>query len=118
MKARKLTSSGDYSFGTNDQDYISGVEATAQSIRTKVLLFYGEWWENLGIGIPMFQSLIGQVNPENLKISASLLITDRIKEIPEVVSVDEVVVERIGRSLYFSIKVTTDEGQTSVEVTV
>lgn len=118
MLYRVLDENGDYSFGNNKQDYIDGVDAVAQAIQTKVLLFYGEWWENIGIGIPMFQSIIGQMNPEALKISSSLLITQRIQEIPEVQSVNNVEIERVGRQLIFSIDVNTTEGQATVGVTV
>lgn len=118
MRNRVLTETGDYSFGKNQEDYITGKEAIAQAIKTKVLLFYGEWWENIGIGIPMFQSIVGQMNPEALKISSSLLIKKRIEELQEVTSVDNVEVSREGRTLKFSITVTTTEGQVSVEVNV
>ena len=116
LKYRVLDKDGDYSFGSNDQDYTSGIDAIAQAVKTKVLLFYGEWWENIGIGIPMFQSIIGQMNPEALKTSASLLITQRIMELPEVISVDDVEITRVGRTLNFKISINTDEGQTTVEV--
>lgn len=118
MRNRVLTKTGDYSFGKNQEDYIIGKEAISQAIKTKVLLFYGEWWENIGIGIPMFQSIIGQMNPEALKVSSSLLIKKRIEELPEVVSVDSIEVSRQGRTLKFDITVTTSEGQVSVEVNV
>lgn len=118
MRYRKLTENGDYSFGKNHEDYISGASAIAQAIKTKVLLFYGEWWENIGIGIPMFQSIIGQMNPEGLKVSSSLLITQRIKELPEVLSVEKVEVTREKRTLNFSIDVRTTEGQVALEVNV
>lgn len=116
MRYRKLDENGDYTFGNNSQDYIDGLEAIAQAIQTKVLLFYGEWWENIGIGIPMFQSIIGQMDPENLKMSASLLITQRIMEVEGVLSVENLEIERDGRSLRYTIDVNTTEGQTIVEV--
>lgn len=116
MKCRALDENGDYLFGNNDQDYIAGVDAIAQTIRTKVLLFYGEWWENIGIGIPMFQSIIGQMNPEALQTSASLLLTQRIMEVEGVVSVDDVEIVRSGRTLNFRIKVNTEAGEATVEV--
>ena len=53
MKYRKLDENGDYSFGNNSLDFISDADAIAQAIKTKILLFYGEWWENTAIGIPM-----------------------------------------------------------------
>lgn len=118
MRCRKLDNNGDYSFGTNSEDYIGGSEAVAQAIKTKILLFYGEWWENIGVGIPMFQSIIGQMNPESLKMSATMLVTQRIKEIPEVKSIDDINITVNGRDLYVTVTVTTDEGQTTVEVNI
>ena len=38
MKTRKLGNNGDYSFGANSFDYISGLDGIAQNIKTKVLL--------------------------------------------------------------------------------
>ena len=54
MKYRKLTSTGDYSFGNNMNDFVEGSEAIAQAIKTRVLLFYREWWESV-LWIPSFR---------------------------------------------------------------
>lgn len=118
MIYRTLTKDGDYSFGNNEWDYTSDVNAIAQAVKTKILLFYGEWWENIGEGIPMFQSLIGQMNPEGLKISASLLLSKRIQEVEGVVSVDRIEVDTEGRTLNFTVDITTTSGQTTVEVNI
>lgn len=117
MKYRKLTENGDYSFGNNKFDFISDKEAVAQSIKTKILLFYGEWWEDLGIGIPMFQSILGQVKPNVVSNSLQLLVAERIKEVIFVKTVDIVDVNIIGRTITMYIKVTTTGGE-SVEVEV
>lgn len=90
MKARKLDSNYDYVFGNNSQDYVDGAEAVAIAVRTKVLLFYKEWWEDRSIGIPMFESIMGQVNKNNIRMAAISLITKRILEVPEVKKVDSV----------------------------
>lgn len=117
MKARKLTQTGDYVFGNNKQDYVDGPNAVAIAIRSKVLLFYGEWWENLGVGIPMFQSILGQVNKENIKNSLQLLVSDRIKEVPEVAAVNIVLVDIVERTITTNINVTTtDNEQVQLEV--
>lgn len=118
MLCRKLDENGDYSFGTNEQDFIDGVDAIAQTIKTKILLFYGEWWENLGIGIPMFQSLLGQMNPEGLKMSSTLLISKSVREVEGVTSISKLDVLRNKRNLRFDIVCETNEGKASVEVIV
>ncbi len=116
LKTRRLDKNGDYSFGQNLQDYEEGINAVAQNIKTKVSLFQGEWWESLGEGIPMFQSIIGEMNPEALKISSSLLITERIKEIEQVQSVEDVEPIREGRKLIFNVTANTTEGKVEVVI--
>lgn len=116
MKTRKLGNNGDYSFGANNFDYISGLDGIAQNIKTKVLLFQGEWWERLQEGIPMFQSIIGEMNPDALKISSSLLITQRIEEVEQVQSVEDVDPIREGRKLSFNVGVNTTEGKVEVNI--
>lgn len=90
MKARKLDSNYDYVFGNNAQDYLEGADAVAIAVRTKILLFYKEWWEDRGIGIPMFESILGQVSKDNVRLAATNLLTKRVLEVPEVKSVTSV----------------------------
>ena len=119
MKYRKLTSTGDYSFGSGGNDYADGNEAVAQAIKTKLLLFYGEWWENLGEGIPMFQSVLGQTNPETIKSSLSRLVEQRIMEVKEVDSVKntEIDYDRKNRTISMEVDVATTSGEiVNVEV--
>ena len=119
MKYRKLTSTGDYSFGSGSNNYANGNEAVAQAIKTKVLLFYGEWWENLGEGIPMFQSVLGQTNPETIKSSLSMLVEQRITEIEEVDSVKNIEIDydRKNRTISMEVDVATTSGEiVNVEV--
>ena len=60
MLYRKLTSSGDYTFGGNANDFYSGTTAVAQAIYTGLKLLAGEWWEDTAQGLPLFQSILGQ----------------------------------------------------------
>lgn len=114
LKYRKLTSTGDYSFGSGCNNYADGNEAVAQAIKTKLLLFYGEWWENLGEGIPMFQSVLGQTNPDTIKSSLSMLVEQRITEIEEVDSVKNIKIDYDRRNRTISMEV--DAATTSGEI--
>lgn len=119
MKYRKLTSTGDYSFGSGGNDYADGNEAVAQAIKTKLLLFYGDWWENLGEGIPMFQSVLGQTNPDTIKSSLSMLVEQRIMEVQEVDNVKNIEIDydRKNRTISMEVDVTTTSGEiVNVEV--
>lgn len=119
MKNRKLTSTSDYSFGAGMNDYISGDEAIGQAVKTKILLFYGEWWEDISIGIPMFQSFIGQINSQTLKASLSDMLEKRILEVEGVQSVKNIDIEMDNQTRTMSVDVdilTANNTVTSVEV--
>lgn len=40
---------------------LTDADAVAQIILTRLLLFLGEWWEDLSLGLPVFQSMLGQL---------------------------------------------------------
>lgn len=40
--------------------FISDIYAVAQIIQQKLKLLMGEWWENTSLGLPLFQSILGQ----------------------------------------------------------
>lgn len=117
MKYRRQDENGDYVFGHNKNDYVQGNLAIAYAIKSKILLFYGEWWEDIGIGIPMFQSIMGQGRSEALKNSAQMLISDRIKEIEEVAAINKVDITFVKRTMEVQISITTTNNEV-VEVEV
>ncbi len=112
MKYRKLDENGDYAFGNNSYDYIEKDEAIAQAIKTKLYLFYGEWWEDISLGLPMFQSILGQVSNNNLRQTVILLCAEQINLVEGVTSVDSISVDISARKLGLTIDVTTENGTT------
>ena len=78
MIYRRLTNYGDYSFGRNMQNFIGQKEAIAQAIKTRLLLFKEEWWEDRNEGLPMFQSILAQPGGEERRNAVDLLVRDRI----------------------------------------
>ena len=106
MIYRKLTNSGDSSFGNNSNDFLKGNEALAQAIKTRILLFYREWWEDLNNGIPMFQNIIGQVNSANIQLALESVLTKRIREFDEVKTIkyEDVNIDSKTRSVSFNVK--------------
>lgn len=112
MKYRKLDENGDYLFGNNSYDYIEKDEAIAQAIKTKLYLFYGEWWEDISLGLPMFQSILGQVSNNNLRQTVILLCAEQINLVEGVTSVDSISVDISARKLGLTIDVTTENGTT------
>jgi hypothetical protein len=86
LKYRKLVN-GDYSFGNNANDFISGALAVSQAVKTNLLLLYGEWWESIDKGLPLFQNILGSPGtPENSQ-ATDLLIQGVILNTPGVLSI-------------------------------
>ena len=112
MKYRKLDEDGDYVFGNNSYDYIEKDKAIAQAIKTKLYLFYGEWWEDISLGLPMFQSILGQVSNNNLRQTVILLCAEQIDKVTGVTNVDSISVDISARKLSLTIDVTTENGTT------
>ncbi len=64
MLYRRLTEDHDMSFGRGKQDFLEdslgNPEAIAQAIKTRLLLFLGEWWMDTLDGLPLWQKILGQ----------------------------------------------------------
>lgn len=111
MKYRKLTDTGDYSFGANLNDFVYDTLAIAQKIKTSLLLFYGEWWEDTSLGIPMFESILGNSNAQATSEVFRLLVEKRLKEIPEVESLLDSKVTLEGRKATMTVTVRLTSGE-------
>lgn len=85
IKVRRLDENNDPVFGGGMNDYITDADAVAQIIRTRLQLYRGEWWEDLNIGIPMWQSILGQMGPS--KTVADRILSKCIASTPYVVRV-------------------------------
>ena len=87
MRYRRLTATGDYVFGQGSLDYLSDTDAAAQAVKTKLKLLLGEWWENTGDGLPLFQqTLLQRATADGIQ-TVDLLIKQRILEVSEVTNV-------------------------------
>lgn len=65
MRYRKLTSSGDYSFGSGIQNFfINSPEAVAQVVQTTFRLWLGEWYLNIDDGTPYPEGVLGKKSKE------------------------------------------------------
>lgn len=116
MIYRKLTSTGDYSFGRGSQDFVEGVEAVAQAVNTNLLLLRGEWWENLENGLPLFEEIIGTPETAEGITTIDALISDRILSTEGVLSIESYESSAQGRQYQAAVVIDTIYGQTNVEV--
>lgn len=86
MIYRRLDVNGDYVFGRGKHDYVSGVEAVAQAIKTRLLLLYQEWWEDKEDGLPLFERILGASgNTNNIK-AVDYIFKERIQNTTGVLS--------------------------------
>ena len=108
---RRLDANGDPLMGRGQASFATDLEAVAQAIRTRLLLFSGEWWENRNAGTPVFESMLGATNPQRPEVIA-LLLKQRILSTPYVTGVThiETTADAVARVFRFSCRVETRFG--------
>ena len=87
ISVRRLDENWDYTFGKGKDNYLTGVDAVAQAVKTKLLLFLTEWWEDQNDGLPLWQKILGVPGAGNNKKNVDRLIQARILEVPYVTNV-------------------------------
>jgi hypothetical protein len=112
MSYRRLDTTWDYTFGDGKNNFLTDQEAVAQAIRTRLLFFQGEWWENLLDGLPMFQSILGASGSK--KATIDRIIQKRIQDTPGVLAVSALSSTFESREYSFVATVDTDYGTLAV----
>lgn len=113
MRYRKLTSTGDYSFGGSEKDFWKDVpNAVGQAVQTRLELWLGEWYQNLEEGTPFLQGILGKYNKE----TADTVIQDRISKTQGFVSFQEYVSDVDAGTRIMSLSATINTIYGVVEV--
>ncbi len=115
MRYRKLTPSGDYSFGNGQDDFYRDVpESVGQACKTRLLLWLGEWFLDIEEGTPFMQGILGKysVDVANTTIQDRALGTQGLVDLTNYVSTIDP--DTRGLSVEFSID--TIYGPTVVQV--
>ncbi len=87
MIYRQLDDNGDYIFGRGKHAYLEGVDAVAQAIKTRLLLLYHEWWEDLEDGLPLWEKIMASSGrPDNIK-AVDFIFRERIQNTIGVLSI-------------------------------
>lgn len=87
MIYRQLDDNGDYIFGRGKHAYLEGVDAVAQAIKTRLLLLYHEWWEDLEDGLPLWEKIMASSGqPSNIK-AVDFIFRERIQGTTGVLSI-------------------------------
>lgn len=115
MRYRKLSPTGDYQFGNGQLDFWRDQpEAVAQSVRTRLLLWLGEFFLDIREGTPYFQGILGK----HSKTEADVTIQDRVLGGQGVVDIQNYAsdIDPITRRLTASFDLDTIYGPTAVQV--
>ena len=114
MSYRRLDASHDFVFGQGRGDYLNGVDAVAQAIETGLLLFLGEWWEDINDGLPLWQTILGG-RGSNKQLD-DRIIQDRILTRPNVTGISNLVstFNPSTRAYNFTARVDTVFGQVTI----
>ena len=101
-----------------DGTSLTGAAAVAQVVLTRLNLFFGEWWENLTLGLPVFQSMLGQLaSPQGLS-AMQLAVSQNVSGAPFVTSVTGVVAKFKGGILTVTVNYTSSFGPGSITTTL
>lgn len=123
MRYRALSPSGDYTFGSGSSTFLINSPATvAQAILTSLLLFRGEWFLDVTVGVPYSTQILGKQptqdtgNPDT-RASYDVAIRTAILGVQGVQSIDAYNSQLIKRMLMVDATVTTIYGMVFISTT-
>lgn len=89
-------------------------QAVRQAIYTRLELFFGEWWADLNLGLPVFQSMLGKLGSKRTQAAISLAIQQQIESVPYVTSITNIQVSFQDGNFAWSANVQTAFGAITV----
>ena len=113
----KLDDDNDLVIENGDLSFTSGIEAIIQQCRVHLQIFQGEWFLNLDIGIPYWQSILGE-KPKTAIAAARIFMRRELELVPGVNKVTRLDIEYVGatRTMTVAWQVNTVFGDTPVDV--
>lgn len=116
MRYRKLSGTGDYTFGGNLNSFHTNVPAApGQAVMTRLLLFLGEWFLDTGEGTPWFNATLGNFQHSNADSS----IQDRVLGTQGITGITnyQSVLNSVTRQMNVQMNVETIYGSAQIGVT-
>ncbi|CNK98119.1 hypothetical protein ACQ26G_004197 [Yersinia enterocolitica] len=115
MRYRREDTDGDYTFGQGDSSFlVNSPECVAQAVKTRLLLWRGEWFLDETEGTPYVQSVLGK-QPSG---AYELAIRDRIEGTLGVKEITAFDAYKDGdtRRVRFNVTLNTVYGEVTVNV--
>lgn len=104
MRYRALSATGDYTFGQGQANFLINSPAmVGQSVKTRLLLWTGNWFLDVTEGTPWSQKILGA----NTKPLYDLAIQQRILETPGVKNITKYSSLITGRNLTVNVTIDT-----------
>jgi len=114
ITVRQLSAAWDPIRGHSLGDYLSDLPAVAQIIRQMLLLFVGEWYEDLTVGLPLFQEILGVASTS---AGVALTLRKRILAAPFVIGLQNVNISYTSARTYnYSALVITQFGVVALTI--
>lgn len=113
---RALDANGDPVWGQGQAPFLADLQAVAQAILTRLRLFQGEWWADLGDGLPLWQSILGSSGSSRNLLQVELIINQRILGTPYVIGLSSVSItfNANTRAFTYAATVSTQFGHVAV----
>ncbi len=92
MTVRKISPTGDFQFGQSQLNFESNTPATvAQVVQSSLLLWLGEWYLDLTLGMPWIQGVLGKHNQSTADVTVQdfILGVQGVTDIESFLSVDQ-----------------------------
>lgn len=115
MRVRKLSPTGDFTFGGGQLNYLVDSPAcVGQVVKTSLLLWLGEWYLDTTVGMPWIQGVLGKHNQD----TADLTVQDYILQVQGVTDISNYtsVGEQPQRNYVARAVIDTQYGPTPVDV--
>lgn len=80
MKYRRLDKNWDYTFGNGGKNYLTDTEAVTQAVKSRLLLLYREWWEDLEDGLPLWERIVGTTGHKDNLQAVDYIFKERIEK--------------------------------------
>lgn len=115
MRVRKLSPTGDYTFGQSLNNFwIDQPEGVGQSVQTRLQLWLGEWYLDTTAGTPYIPGILGK----NDQATADLNIQDRVLQTDGVTDLKSYasILNPDTRGLSVALEIDTAYGPTAVQI--
>lgn len=113
MRYRREDANGEYTFGSGDDSWLANsADAVAQAVKTRLALWYGQWFLDTTEGTPWLQSVLGKqhLDTAGLAIRQRLLRTEGVQSL----TAFDCRLNASTRRVIFTATLTTLYGSTTV----